>query len=67
MIFYVRLATKRVGKRTNRFTLSLTWVFFSLWVLNCFKVLGLVFSCGFNDFSGSEVSGFDNFSGSEVC
>ena len=46
------LAAKRVGKRTNRITLSLTWVCFSLWVLICFEFLGLVFSCGFDDFLG---------------
>ena len=50
--FFVCLAAKRVGKRTNQITLSLTWVCFSLWVLICFKFLGLVFSCGFDDFLG---------------
>ena len=63
MIFCVRLVAKRVGRRTNWITLSLTWVCFSLWVLNCFKFQGLVFSCGFDDFSGLEVSGLDIFSG----
>ena len=63
MIFCVRLVAKRVGRRTNWITLSLTWVCISLWVLNCFKFQGLVFSCGFDDFSGLEVSGFDNFFG----
>ena len=75
MIFFVCLAAKRVGKRTNQITLSLTWVCFSLWVLICFEFLGLVFSCEFDDFlgwrfvdfSGLEVSGFDNFSRLEVC
>ena len=69
------LAAKRVGKRTNQITLSLTWVCFSLWVLICFEFLGLVFSCGFDDFLGwrfvdfsaLEVSGFDSFFGLEVC
>ena len=61
--FFVCLAAKRVGKRTNQITLSLTWVCFSLWVLICFKFMGLVFSCGFDDFSRLEVSGFDDFSG----
>ena len=50
--FFVCLVAKRVGKRTIQITLSLTWVCFSLWVLICFKFLGLVFSCGFDDFFG---------------
>ena len=63
MIFCVRLVAKRVGKRTNRITLSLTWVCFSLWVLICFKFLGLVFSCGFDDFLGWRFRGLMIFLG----
>ena len=56
--FFVCLVAKRVGKRIIQITLSLslTWVCFSLWVLICFKFLGLVFSCGFDDFFMLEVS-----------
>ena len=50
MVFFVCLVAKRVGKRTIQITFSLTSVCFSLWVLICFKFLGLVFSCGFDDF-----------------
>ena len=32
--------------------ISLTWVCFSIWVVVCFKFLGLFFSCGFDDFFG---------------
>ena len=63
MIFCVCLAAKRVGKRTNQITLSLTWVCFSLWVLICFKFLGLVFSCGFDDFLGWRFRGLIIFLG----
>ena len=45
---------RRIGAFTDRLvlvTISLTWVCFSMWVLVCFKFLGLFF-CGFDDFSG---------------
>ena len=73
MIFLCVWLPREWGKEPIK-SLSLTWVCFSLWVLICFKFLGLVFSCGFDDFLGWRFWGlmiflgwrFNDFSGLEV-